>query len=84
MSDEEAESTPPEEEGEGSTPKDDDDDDKSVTMSLNEFRAHRLDAWDMAYARLKGPAKDWGQYVVDAADVMILARFIEGIESEGA
>lgn len=70
---------------------DDDDDDSEVTrgemfdvMSPTEFNAHRLDAWKMAYSALVG--ESWGgpgdeeKYFIDPADVLLLARFIEGDE----
>lgn len=66
------------EESEDETEDDDDDDGDRVIITSDEFRAHRLDAWEIAFARLF--SKDWKGYEVDAADVLILARFIEGDE----
>ena len=46
-------------------------------MTPTQFNAHRLDAWQMAHAELT--KHNWGaDYNVDPADVLILARFIEG------
>lgn len=51
-------------------------------MTPTQFNAHRLEAWEMAYAALTrkdGNPRDWGDdYKVDPSDVLILARFIEG------
>lgn len=59
-------------------------------MSPAEFLAHRLDVWDFAYERLLGgptaprSAPNWGDYVVDPADVLILARFLDADDVAGS
>lgn len=69
---------PEEEESEDESDDDDDGDGRRIILSTDEFRAHRVDALEIAWGFLKG--KDWGDYTVDAADVLVYARFIEGDE----
>lgn len=62
-------------------------DDENTVASLGsaEFMAHRLDVWERARDRLFGvkgnsdiPRPEWGEYSIDPADVLILARFLDG------
>jgi hypothetical protein len=69
---------------------DDSDDDEEPSraeafevMTPTQFNAHRLEAWEMAYVALtkqNGKEREWGDYEIDAADVLLLARFLEGDE----
>jgi hypothetical protein len=52
-------------------------------MTPTEFNEHRLEAWEMAYMKLHfkdGKPRDWGDYTIDPADVLLLMRAIEGDE----
>jgi polyferredoxin len=44
--------------------------------SDDKLMAQRLDAWTTAFTALD--ARSWGQYQVDAGDVMTLALFLSG------